>query len=113
MSEKSKVNVRVKQTTYVLTQKKWRWAGLLVGTTVIGALLSRFASSHPDGLDRVAQDHGFGHKAGAVLTWSPFPDYEVGSFASEAIRIGIAGVLGITLVLGVLYATTYLLAGRR
>ena len=42
-------------------------------TLIIAVLVSPFASSHPDGLERVAEDHGFIDTANTGFTWSPFP----------------------------------------
>ncbi|ANE48789.1 hypothetical protein SY83_07910 [Paenibacillus swuensis] len=85
---------------------------MVAGTIVIAGVLSPYASSKPDGLDRVAEDHQFADQASPVFQWSPFPDYEAGSFASNALKVGTAGVLGIILVISVLYGITYLLAKR-
>lgn len=45
------------------TKYSFLWLGGLGTALLIAGLLSPFASSNPDGLDRVAQDHGFDHRA--------------------------------------------------
>jgi len=35
------------------------WLGLLVVTLLLAVVVSGFASSSPDGLERAAEDHGF------------------------------------------------------
>jgi len=80
--------------------KKW-WLITLVVCLFIAAILSLFASPEPDGLERVAEDHGFielgeGNEAFA----SPMPDYMVQGIENEAVASSLAGIFGTFLVLG-------------
>ena len=64
----------------------------------IALFLSPWASSWPDGLERVAENLGFIKKAegpGAVL-WgkSPLPEYKVPGIQDEPWATGLAGLLG-------------------
>jgi len=64
-------------------------------------LLSPFASSHPDGLERVAEDLGFIEEANTGFAWSPIADYEVNIPLSTEWRVALSGAIGL-LVMGVL-----------
>jgi hypothetical protein len=81
---------------------KTRWlllAGLVVALVLAG-VVSRFASSDPDGLTKVSQDHGFAHTEkthGAV-----FDGY--GS---------ATGVIGVVVVLALAGGVAYVVRRRR
>ena len=64
----------------------------------IALFLSPWASSWPDGLERVAENLGFIKKAedpgAAVWGKSPLPDYKVPGIQSEQWATGLAGLLG-------------------
>ncbi|MGW4424460.1 energy-coupling factor ABC transporter permease [Streptosporangium sp. NPDC004631] len=72
--------------------------GIAVAALLAGAV-SFYASSSPDGLERVAEDKGFiGHATDHALAGQPLADYgEVGG-----IPVGVAGLIGVvvTLVVG-------------
>lgn len=72
--------------------------GIAVAALLAGAV-SFYASSSPDGLERVAEDKGFiGHATDHALAEQPLADYgEVGG-----IPVGVAGLIGVvvTLVVG-------------
>ena len=77
--------------------------GLLV-TLVLAGGVSYFASSDPDGLNKVAADQGFakGEKKHASED-SPFAGYETSGVGNDALSGGLAGVVGV--------AVTFLIAG--
>lgn len=79
--------------------KKWIVLGFI--TVIIAVLLSPFASSHPDGLERVAEDHGFIEEADTGFKWSPIPDYEVNIPLTKEWRVALSGAIGLV-ALGVL-----------
>lgn len=65
---------------------------MIVISLVIAGLVSWFASPRPDGLERVAEDHGFAEKA-ANPSFEIFPGYTIpglGAFWSN----GMAGIIG-------------------
>jgi cobalt/nickel transport protein len=80
--------------------KKEIFFALLIAL-VLAVVLSPFASSRPDGLERVAEDKGFIHRGeGAPLIPSPIPDYAVPGIANERIATSLAGLLGTLIVFG-------------
>lgn len=74
--------------------KKDVFIGLAIAVFV-AVLLSPFASSWPDGLERVAQDQGFLEKGeGPPLVSSPVPDYFFPGFQNKEWATSVAGLLG-------------------
>ncbi|WP_196240556.1 PDGLE domain-containing protein [Nocardioides anomalus] len=73
--------------------------GLLVAALVCAGIVSRFASSDPDGLTRVSQDKGFADTE--VTHHSGLFDY--GS---------LSGIVGVLVVLAIAGALTYALRRR-
>jgi len=74
-------------------------AGLLVALLLAG-VVSHYASSDPDGLNRVAQDKGFAdterkHDAAD----GPFAGYQVKGVGDDRLSGGLAGVAGSLVVL--------------
>jgi hypothetical protein len=66
---------------------------------LLAGVVSHFASSHPDGLTKVSEDHGF---AGAGKSHDGLLSYG-----------GVSGVIGVLVVLAVVGAAVYLLRRRR
>jgi cobalt/nickel transport protein len=97
-------------------RKTFWWVGL--GTSLaIAVLLSPFASPNPDGLDRVAQDHGFESKAieDAPATRLPFAQI----FDEYALRgvptplaTPLAGLAGTLAAFGLAWGAGRLLAKK-
>lgn len=75
--------------------------GLLVALA-LAALAAPFASSLPDGLEWVAAQLGFEHRAAATAS-APLADYAVPGLASPLLATALAGVAGTVLMLGVSY----------
>src|SRR5690554_5759206 len=97
--------------SFARRHKKWIILGLI--TLIIAVLVSPFASSHPDGLERVAEDHGFIDTANTGFKWSPFPDYEVDIPLSVEWRVALSGALGLLVMGVILLIIGKLLAKRR
>lgn len=58
--------------------------------------LSFYASSSPDGLEKIAEDKGFLESAkDSALSNSPLADYGLAGLDSERLSVGIAGVVGV------------------
>lgn len=74
---------------------------LLAGglAAVLLAALSPLASSHPDGLEAVAERLGF-HEAAREPLYSLIPDYLLPGVQNEALATVLAGVIGVFIVLG-------------
>ncbi len=84
---------------------------LVVALLVAGGL-SLFASSAPDGLEKVAADTGFGGTAAdSATSGSPLADYQA-SFLDGAVGRSLAGVVGVLVTLAVFYGLARLLRRR-
>lgn len=91
------------------------WAFLVTGLVVAAALavlVSPFASSAPDGLERVAQDQGFdGERAAWRL--SPIPGYSFPGFANTRLATAVAGLAGTLVMFALILGLGRALGGRR
>ena len=86
--------------------------GVLVALLLAG-VVSFYASSAPDGLDRVAGDHGLAetereHPAG----YSPLADYRARGVENDRLSTAVAGVSGALVVLAIFGGLTFLLRRR-
>lgn len=90
-----------------------------LGAALLVALfLSPFASSDPDGLDRVAQDHGFDAKAAENTPSQKLPFYSVfNEYALRGVPEGIAtplaGLVGTLVTFGLAWGAGKLLVKRK
>ncbi|WP_411106839.1 energy-coupling factor ABC transporter permease [Streptomyces sp. cmx-4-9] len=74
------------------------WAVGLAAALVLAGLVSSFASSSPDGLEKVAADQGIDAKADQyehATADSPLADYAVKDVGNESLSVGLAGVIGV------------------
>ena len=63
---------------------------------VLAFAVSRFASSEPDGLERVAADNGIdADERDHALAEGPFADYSTAGVEDEGLATGVAGVVGV------------------
>ncbi len=76
--------------------KKFIILGLLV-SVIIGFFLSPYASSFPDGLERVAIKYGFMEREKTIVH-APFPDYQFKPIKSEKLATSVAGLFGTVLI---------------
>jgi cobalt/nickel transport system permease protein len=79
--------------------------GIFVGgavLTVFLAILSPLASSHPDGLEWVAEQNGFLESAKDAF-YKIMPDYVMPGISDPAIATIIAGILGAVIVFGIAF----------
>ena len=91
------------------------WPIALTGTGLaffMAALLSPFASSSPDGLEKVAENMGFIDKAREIWTLSPLPDYSVTSVSYEGFSTALAGIVGVAIVMAVSYGIYKILSPK-
>lgn len=87
-------------------------AGLLVALLLAG-VVSFYASSDPDGLDRVAQDHGMSETEREHATGGgPLADYRARGVEDDRLATAVAGVTGGLVVLGLFTGLTFLLRRR-
>lgn len=86
-------------------------AGLLVAL-LLGGVVSHYASSHPDGLEHVAEQTGFLDSADDhAASDGPLADYAVRGVDDQRLSGGLAGVIGVGVTL--LLAGGIALAVRR
>ncbi len=74
--------------------------GLLISLVLV--VLSPLASSHPDGLEWVAEKHGF-IEAAREAFYNIVPDYSMPGISNPALATIVAGILGAVIVFGVAY----------
>ena len=89
---------------------KWWHAAIIIVILVIG--LSPFASSSPDGLEKVAEDKGFI----GLAEGSPFEiiaDYVFPGVHNEVLATILAGILGTVVVFGLVFGISWLIRSRR
>jgi cobalt/nickel transport protein len=74
-------------------------AGLVISLLIAG-VASFYASSHPDGLEHVAEQTGFAStQESSAAEASPLADYQTSGVENQRLSGGIAGVLGVGVVL--------------
>lgn len=74
--------------------------GFLLAALLVAGGASYYASSHPDGLNYVAEKTGFSDQQKAATTGdSPFAGYETDGIGNDRLGGGVAGVSGALLVL--------------
>jgi len=77
------------------SNKKFYLVFLLV-TIGLAGIVSFYASSSPDGLEKVAEDVGFIETAkDHSLDNSALADYGVAGLENERLSVGIAGIIGV------------------
>ena len=88
-------------------------ATFLLVSLLVAGVASYYASSHPDGLEYVADKAGFADRADdSPAAKSPLADYSTKGVDNDRISGGIAGVAGSALVL-VLAGGLFRVLGRR
>jgi cobalt/nickel transport system permease protein len=71
------------------------WIGGAAATAICAGVVSFYASGSPDGLEKVAADHGIDKQAeDHAAKDSPLADYGVESIADPRLSGGLAGVIG-------------------
>ena len=86
-------------------RRVWGFVGLgLLVALLLAGVVSSYASSSPDGLEKVAADQGLDAKAKShPLGDGPFSDYGVSGVGNPRLSVGLAGVVGV--------GVTFLVAG--
>lgn len=89
------------------------FAGLLVAALILAGVVSYYASSKPDGLEKVAADHGLSENAqDHDLADSPLADYAVRDVDNERLSVGLSGVIGVVVTLAIGSGLFFLLRRR-
>lgn len=82
--------------------KKGVWLIVAVGlavSLVVAGVVSYYASGEPDGLNKVAADHGLDSAAvDSVTAGLPTADYAIAGISSDRLSGGLAGILGVAVV---------------
>jgi cobalt/nickel transport protein len=75
--------------------KGFIWVGLGI-SLLLALFLSPFASSSPDGLEKVAETKGFAEKAEGKAFWkyAPIPDYVLPWIEDERVATAASGLVG-------------------
>lgn len=79
-----------------------KWNSVLYVALFVGGVMSLFASSFPDGLERVADRQGFLEK-GRALFAAPFSGYTVPGIDNEMLATSFSGITGVFLLSVVLF----------
>jgi len=90
------------QPTPTRTADSLRWVVVGLGVALALTLLAPLASPHPDGLERVAEDHGF-ISAAQDAPYEIIPDYVFPGISNEAVATIVAGVVGTVIVAGLAF----------
>ena len=72
---------------------KNNWKKVFVVAVFVGGVLSLFASSFPDGLEKVAEVQGF-LEQGEQLFGAVIPDYLMPGIQDERLATSLAGITG-------------------
>lgn len=92
---------------------------IIVGLAVsllLGGVVSYWASSHPDGLEWVAEEEGFLDTATENETQkdlAPIPDYEAPGVEGGFLKVSLAGVIGTLVCFGVAFGIGWLIKRRK
>ncbi len=87
---------------------------ILLLALIIAAFLSPFASSSPDGLERVAEDLGFIEKGSQFPVMnSPIPDYIFPWIRNEGVATALAGVTGTLITFGVMFIIAKMVKNKK
>ncbi|CAI9408781.1 PDGLE domain-containing protein [Nocardioides sp. T2.26MG-1] len=78
---------------------RWVALGALVVALLLAGVVSHYASSEPDGLNRVAQDHGFSQTEKDHEADAPLAGYAAKDVDNPRLSGGLAGVVGVVVVL--------------
>lgn len=95
-----------------LSPKRFYIGGAIISLFLAG-FVSFYASSHPDGLEKVAEDIGFIETAKDPATaGSALADYGVSGVENERASVGVAGIIGVAAT-GAVASGLFLYLGKR
>lgn len=82
-----------------MSKKKFgQYTVLGIVTLIFAGIFSLFASSNPDGLERVAIDAGFMEKETVHWSFAMFPDYQIPGLSDSWLANSIVGILGVLIM---------------
>ncbi|NDG09894.1 MAG: hypothetical protein EB112_04275 [Actinobacteria bacterium] len=83
-----------------------------IASLIIAGGISYYASSHPDGLEKVAEDVGFLETAkDSAVSGSPLADYGISGLDNARLSVGLSGLIG-AIVTGVVAYFVFLLSKK-
>ncbi|MDF1606424.1 PDGLE domain-containing protein [Nocardioides sp. YIM 152315] len=92
---------------------KWVLVGVGVAALVLAGIVSFYASGSPDGLTKVSEDKGFADTETAHGSKdSPFAGYATKDVGNERLSGGLAGVVGVVVVLALGAGLVYVVRRR-
>ncbi len=95
-----------------ISSKKFYLGGAVL-SLILAGVVSFYASSHPDGLEKVAQEIGFIETAKDPATaGSALADYGVSGVDNERASVGVAGIIGVAAT-GAAASGLFLYLGKR
>jgi len=95
-----------------MNARKFLLIGFLASVLLAG-VVSYYASSSPDGLEKAAEDVGFLDEAtDSAVADSPLADYAVSGVDNERVSVALAGVLGV-IVMAVVAGGGFMLLARK
>ena len=95
-----------------MSNRKFIFVGLLISALLAGGA-SFYAKSHPDGLEKVAQDIGFIENAkDNANADTALADYGVKGVENERLSVGVAGLIGVVAT-GAISGGLFLLLRRK
>lgn len=80
---------------------------------IIAALFSHFASSSPDGLEKVAEKLSFEQRAGEAIVKSAMPDYVVPQIQNEKVSASTAGAVGTIITFVLAFGAAFFLRKKK
>ena len=95
-----------------MRRSMWWIVGVGLALALFAAgIVSYYASSSPDGLEKVAEDQGFLTNATDSATATlPTADYAIAGVDNERLSVGLAGVLGVAVMAVLSFGLFWLLA---
>ncbi len=90
-------------------RRYWWVAGLAIAALVV-VILAPLASSHPDGLERVAEDKEFLDTAEGSH-WEWLPDYTIPGLSGDTSTV-LAGLVGVAIVFALMVVAGRVLSRR-
>jgi hypothetical protein len=95
-----------------MSRKALIWVGI-AAAIVLAGVVSFYASSSPDGLEKVATDKGFIDSAeDSDVADLPLADYGTTGVDNERLSVGIAGVIGVFVTFALAGGLFWLVARR-